>query len=35
MDTIIIERPWRSLEYEAVSLHQSADGFTARRVIIE
>ena len=33
MDNIFIERLWRSLKYEAVYLHEIADGFTARRVI--
>ena len=32
MDNIFIERLWRSLKYEAVYLHEIADGFTARRV---
>ena len=31
----VIERLWRSLKYEAVYLHEIADGFTARRVIGE
>ena len=35
MDNIFIERLWRSLKYEAVYLHEIADGFTARRVIAE
>ena len=35
MDNLFIERLWRSLKYEAVYLHESADGFTARRVIGE
>ena len=35
MDNIFIERLWRSLKYEAVSLHELADGLTARRVIGE
>jgi len=35
MDTIFIERLCRSMKYEAVYLHESADGFTARRVIGE
>ena len=35
MDNIFIERLWRSLKYEAVCLHEIADGFTARRVIGE
>ena len=35
MDNLFIERLWRSLPYEAVYLHESADGFTARRVIGE
>ena len=34
-DNLFIERRWRSLKYEAVCLHESADGFTARRVIGE
>ena len=29
MDNIFIERLWRSLKYEAVYLHEIADGFTA------
>lgn len=33
MDNIFIERLWRSLKYEAVYLHELADGFHARRVI--
>ena len=35
MDNIFIERLWRSLKYEAVYLHEIADGFTAQRVICE
>ena len=35
MENIFIERLWRSLKYEAVYLHDIADGFTARRVIGE
>ncbi len=35
MDNIFIERLWRSLKYEAVYLHEIADGFAARRVIGE
>ena len=35
MDNIFIERLWRSLKYEAVYLHDLADGFEARRVIDE
>ncbi len=35
MDNIFIERLWRSLKYDAVYLHEIADGFTARRVIGE
>ena len=35
MDNIFIERLWRSLKYEAVYLHEIADGFTAGRVIGE
>ena len=31
----VIERLWRSLKYEAVYLHEIADGLTARRVIGE
>ena len=33
MDNIFIERLWRSMKYEALYLHEIADGFTARRVI--
>ena len=29
----VIERLWRSLKYEAVYLHEIADGLTARRLI--
>ena len=35
MDNIFIERLWRSLKYEAIYLHDIADGFTARRLIGE
>ena len=35
MDNIFIERLWRSLKYEAIYLHEIADGFTARRLIAE
>ena len=35
MDNIFIERLWRSLKYEAIYLHEIADGFTARRLIGE
>ena len=35
MDNIFIERLWRSLKYEAVYLHEIADGLTARRLIGE
>ena len=35
IDNIFIERLWRSLKYEAVSLHELADGLKARRVIGE
>ncbi len=35
MDNIFIERLWRSLEYEAVYLHELTDGFKAERVIGE
>jgi hypothetical protein len=31
----IIERLWRSLKYEAIYLHELADGFEAERVIAE
>ncbi len=33
LDNIFIERLWRSLKYEAVYLHELADGFAAQRVI--
>ena len=33
MDNIFIERLWRSLKYEAVYLHEMADGFVAERMI--
>ena len=33
MDNIFIERPWRSLKYEAIYLHELTDGFRAERVI--
>ena len=32
---MFIERLWRSLKYEAVYLHELADGFVAQRVIDE
>lgn len=35
VDNIFIERLWRSLEYEAVYLHDTADGFAPRRAIDE
>ena len=35
MDNIFIERLWRSLKYEAIYLHEIADGFQARRLIGE
>jgi putative transposase len=35
LDNIFIERLWRSLKYEAVYLHELADGFVAERVIDE
>ena len=35
MDNIFIERLWRSLKYEAVYLHELADGFAAMRIIGE
>ena len=33
MDNIFIERLWRSLKYEAIYLHEIADGFQARCLI--
>ena len=33
LDNIFIERLWRSLKYEAIYLHEIADGLTARRLI--
>jgi putative transposase len=33
LDNIFIKRLWRSLKYEAVYLHEMADGFVAERVI--
>ena len=33
VDNVFIERLWRSLKYEAVYLHELADGFAAERVI--
>ena len=33
LDNVFIERLWRSLKYEAVYLHELADGFSAERVI--
>ena len=33
MDNVFIERLWRSLKYEAVYLHDLADGFEAERAI--
>ena len=30
MDNVFIERLWRSLKYEAICLHEIADGFQAR-----
>ena len=35
MDNIFIERLWRSLKYEAVYLHDLANGFEARLLIDE
>ncbi len=35
MDSIFIERLWRSLKYEAVYLHELSDGFVAQRVIAQ
>ena len=29
MDNIFIERPWRSLKYEAIYIREIADGFSA------
>ena len=33
LDNIFIERLWRSLKQEAVYLHETADGFQAKRII--
>ena len=33
LDTIFIERLWRSLKQEAISLEEISDGFQARRII--
>ena len=33
LDNVFIERLWRSLKYEAVYLHELADGFAAERMI--
>ena len=33
LDNVFIERLWRSLKYEAVYLHELADGFAAEQVI--
>ena len=35
LDNVFIERLWRSLKYEAVYLHELADGFVAEQVISE
>ena len=35
LENIFIERLWRSLKYEAIYLHEIADGFTAWRLIAE
>ena len=35
MDSIFIERLWRSLKYEAIYLHEIADGFAAQRRIAD
>ena len=35
LDNVFIERLWRSLKYEAVYLHEVADGFVAEQVISE
>ena len=32
-DNIFIERLWRSMKYDALYLHEIADGFSARRLI--
>tara|TARA_B110000211_G_C13773014_1_gene418359 strand:+ start:300 stop:554 length:255 start_codon:yes stop_codon:yes gene_type:complete len=33
LDNIFIERLWRSLKQEAVYLHETVDGFQAKRII--
>ena len=33
-DNSFIERLWRSLKYEAIYLHEIADGYAARRLIV-
>ena len=35
LDNVFIARLWRSLKYEAVYLHELADGFAAEQVISE
>ena len=35
LDNVFIERLWRSLKYEAVYVHELADGFVAEQVISE
>ena len=35
MDNIFIERPWRSLRYESVYMHELTHSFVAERVIGE
>lgn len=32
-DYVFIERPWQSLKYEAVFLHEPRDGLVAERII--
>ena len=35
LDTILIERLWRSLKQEAIHLHEITNGFDAKRIIEE
>jgi len=35
LDTILIERLWRSLKQEAIHLHEITNGFDAKRIIQE
>ena len=35
MDNVFVERPWRSLKYEAIYLNELTDGLEARRMIGE